>query len=138
VGRLAGARAARRRGSPAGGETEPDAAGAADWISITPQDWPTGPVLMTAIVPLRQNTAAGYLGVIEPGTVFWGSDSDAVKLGGEQPGDHRPARHHAAPGAAADRERDPGVGAGKRRAAIWRGLPNCSMRRSGAVRQATV
>jgi hypothetical protein len=61
--------------------TASDAAGAADWLSITPAPWPPpGPVLMTAITTLRQNTAVGYLGAIQPGTTFWASAADAPNL----------------------------------------------------------
>jgi hypothetical protein len=93
--------------------TETDAAGAADWLSVLPQQWPpTGPVLMTAIVPLRQDTAAGYLGVVAPGTVFWASARDAPNLLSGSQAIIGPPGASAAPEPPLTVNQSPGLGAG--------------------------
>lgn len=90
-----------------------DAAGAANWLSISPAAWPpVSPVLMTAIVPLRQDTAAGYLGVIEPGTVFWASARDAPNLLANSMAVIAPPGSSAPPEPPLTANGTPGIGAG--------------------------
>jgi hypothetical protein len=53
----------------------PESAGAANWLSVQPQSWPPpvpGPhVLLVAISELRQQSAAGFLPLVQPGRPFW-------------------------------------------------------------------
>src|SRR5947207_9198194 len=60
-----------------------DSAGAADWLSVQPQQWPALPgsaVLMVAVSQLSRQSAGGRLPDVPAGQPFWASARDAPNL----------------------------------------------------------
>src|SRR5690242_7094589 len=96
--------------------SDSDAAGAADWLSVLPRDWPPPvhgpPVLMVAIRQLSRNTASGYLAQVQPGTAFWASAADAPNLLASSQAVISPPGSSARPEPPLTVNGTPGIGAG--------------------------